>query len=139
MITQTLTDSYKLGLLTGASGITSAVPIRIALYSSTATLNASTTLYSTTDELPTANGYSQGGLLLTLIPAAISNGVAYLSFQDVYWPSASFIAAGALIYRAANNAAVAVLNFGGNKQATGGNFTIQFPANTATSAIIRIT
>lgn len=141
MITQTLTTSFKKELLQGVHnfGPTSPNTFKIALYDGTASLGADTTVYNSTGELPTANGYTQTGNSLTINPSPASSGTtAYVSFDPVTWSGASFTAAGALIYNSTQgNKAVAVLNFGANKTATG-TFTITFPTADATSAIIRI-
>lgn len=112
---------------------------KIALYTSFATIGTNTLTYNeTTNELPTGSGYTAGGKTLTVIPPASDNQTqtAYLSFANVTWTPASFTAAGALIYNATTGAAVAVLSFGSDKTATS-IFTITFPANNATNAIIR--
>lgn len=139
MITQTLTTSFKVELLEAVHNFNSDV-FKIALYPSTATLNADTTVYSSTGELPTGSGYTQGGQTLTVSTSPTSGGTttAYVNFEDIAWTSASFTAAGALIYNSTQGGkSVAVLSFGNNKTATG-TFTIQFPAATSTSAIIRV-
>lgn len=144
MITQTLTTSFKVQLLQGVHNFGPASPntFKIALYSPTASLGADTTVYSTTGELPTANGYTAGGKTLTIStsPTSGSSGgtTAYVSFSSAIWTGASFTAAGALIYNATQgNKSVAVLNFGDNKTASG-TFTITFPPANASNAIIRI-
>lgn len=142
MITQTLTTSFKVELLQGVHnfGPTSPNTFKIALYYSTASLGADTTVYNSTGELPTANGYTQTGKTLTISQAPTSGGTttAYVSFNPAIWTGASFTAAGALIYNSTQgNKAVAVLNFGNNKTASG-TFTITFPTASATTAIIRV-
>jgi hypothetical protein len=141
MITQTLTTSFKTELLQGVHnfGPTSPNTFKIALYSSTASLSADTTLYSTDGEI-TGTGYNAGGIPLTISVSPTSNGTttAYVSFNPAVWSGASFTAAGALIYNNTQGAkAVAVLNFGNNKTASG-TFTVTFPSATSTTAIIRI-
>jgi hypothetical protein len=110
---------------------------KIALYTSFATLGPDTAAYSTTNEI-TGTGYTAGGEVLTVIPPTSDDQsqTAYLSFAPVTWTSASFTAAGALIYNATTGAAVAVLSFGSDKTATN-TFTITFPTNNASNAIIR--
>jgi len=139
MITQTLTDSFKLELLQAVHNFSTDV-FYVALYSSTATLGASTTVYTTAGEI-TGAGYTAGGkqaLVVTGTPA-VANGVAYVGFQDVLWDVATFSAAGALVYNVTRGSkAVAVLNFGAVKTATAKPFTLQFPTTTYTTAIIRI-
>lgn len=108
---------------------------KIALYNAYADLGPATLVYSTTNEI-TGTGYTAGGKVLTVIPPTSSDETAYLSFANVTWDPASFTTRGALIYNSTTNAAVAVLNFGSDKTATN-TFTITFPANTASDAIIR--
>jgi len=146
-ISQTTCDSYKTELLLGIHAFgttvvraaTTADVFKIALYSSTATLDSSTTVYSVTNEI-TGTGYSAGGKILTISPApAVSSNTAFLSFSSAIWTSASFTAAGALIYNSSQgDKAVAVLSFGGNKTVTSNSFTIVFPAADYTNAIIRV-
>ena len=140
MITQTLTTSFKYGLLQGLHIFSTAYLTRykIALYSSTADLNAATPAYTTTGEI-SGTGYTAGGIFVVPTQPASEGTTAYVSFSDASWTGASFTAAGALIYDTYQlNASVAVLNFGGNKTPSNGTFTIQFPTNTSTTALIRI-
>jgi hypothetical protein len=111
---------------------------KIALYTSFATLDPSTTAYSATNEI-TGTGYTAGGKTLTVIPPASDDQTytAYVSFSNVVWDPASFTCRGALIYNSTTGAAVAVLDFGADKTATN-TFTITFPANNSTNAIIRL-
>ena len=112
--------------------------LKLALYVGTATLNASTTVYSATNEI-TGTGYTAGGNIVTGATIANSNGVVYVNFGDVIWNPASFTTAGALLYNASKgNKSIAVLNFGGDKTCTN-SFTVQMPANTYTSALLRFT
>ena len=108
---------------------------KIALYTANADLSYATLTYTTTGEI-TGTGYTAGGKTLTVIPPQTSDYTAYLSFADVTWNPASFTCRGALIYNSTTNAAVAVLDFGSDKTATN-TFTITFPTNTASNAIIR--
>jgi hypothetical protein len=110
---------------------------KIALYTSFATIGPNTLAYSTDNEI-TGTGYTAGGKILTVIPPASDDQTetAYLSFANVNWTPASFTAAGALIYNSTTGAAVAVLSFGSDKTATN-TFTITFPTNNSTNAIIR--
>lgn len=140
-IEQTLCTSFKLALLNGEmdfSGDT-AQTFKVALFTSSATLGASTTAYSTDNEV-SGTGYTAGGEELTIAATATSGGVAYVDFDNVTWSAASFTARGALIYKAdgGDNPAVAVLDFGEDETVSSGNFTIQFPTAAATSAIIRV-
>jgi hypothetical protein len=108
--------------------------IKIALYTNSATLDASTTAYTTTGEV-VASGYTAGGN--TLSPTvSISNNVAFVTFANTSW-SGAFTARGALIYKAGANGAICVLDFGSDKTSVT-TFQVQFPPATSTSAIIRI-
>ena len=140
-ITQAMCTSFKVALLNGEmdfSGDTSQT-FKIALYTSSATLSAATTAYSTTNEV-TGTNYVAGGNTLTIATAPTSSGTtAFLDFADTTWSDATITARGALIYKVGgSNPAVAVLDFGGDKTSTTGDFTVQFPAADATNAIVRI-
>jgi hypothetical protein len=108
---------------------------KIALYTADANLSYETTTYTTVGEV-VGTGYSAGGEILTVIPPATEDLTAYISFANVTWDPASFITRGALIYNSTTNAAVAVLDFGADKIPTS-TFTVTFPTNNATNAIIR--
>jgi hypothetical protein len=110
---------------------------KIALYTSFADIGPNTLAYTATNEI-TGTGYTAGGNTLTVIPPASDDQTetAYISFANVTWNPASFTAAGALIYNSTTGAAVAVLSFGSDKTATN-TFTITFPTNNSTNAIIR--
>ena len=141
-ITQAMATSFKVGILNGSFNFGSGTSqtFKIALYTSSATLSASTTAYSATNEV-SGTGYSAGGATLTVSQVPTSTGTtAFLSFSDVNWSTATITARGALIYLAngTTNPAVAVLDFGGDKTSTAGNFTIQFPTADASNAILRI-
>jgi hypothetical protein len=111
--------------------------LKMALYTAEADLGANTLVYSTTNEI-TGTGYVAGGNTLTGVTVQQSGTTAYLDFADTTWNPANFTARGALIYNTnLGNLAVAVLDFGADKTATT-SFTVQMPANTATSALIRI-
>ena len=129
---------FKTGLANGQYNFTSDT-FKIALYTNAATLDASTTIYTTLGEV-VASGYTAGGYTLTVdqTPTIGNSGsVAYLSFSNAVWASA-LTARGALIYKSGGgNPAVCVLDFGNDKTSTT-TFTVQFPAVTNTSAIIRI-
>jgi hypothetical protein len=134
--------SFKVGILSADfdfdTGTTQV--FKIALFTSAATLSAATTAYSTSNEV-TGTGYSAGGNILTVSQVPTSSGTtAFIDFADTTWSTATITARGALIYLAngTTNPAVAVLDFGGDKTSTAGNFTIQFPAADATNAILRI-
>ena len=141
-ITQAMATSFKVGILDGDFdfGTGTTQTFRIALYTSAATLSAATTAYTTSDEV-IGVGYSAGGNVLVISQVPTSTGTtAFLDFSDTTWTTATITARGALIYLAngTTNPAVAVLDFGGDKTSTAGNFTIQFPAADATNAILRI-
>ena len=124
---------FKTGLLNADFDFTSGT-FYIALYTNAATLDQNTTAYTTTGEV-VASGYTAGGELLTPSVGAL-DGTSYASFANVSW-NAAFTARGALIYKAGDNGAVCVLDFGADRTSTS-TFTVQFPAATNTSAIIRI-
>jgi hypothetical protein len=110
--------------------------LKMALYTAEADLNADTLVYSTANEV-VGTGYAAGGNILTGVTVQQSGTTAYLDFADTTWNPANFTARGALIYNTSlGNLAVAVLDFGADKTATT-SFTVQMPANTATSALIR--
>jgi hypothetical protein len=144
-----MVTSFKVEILNGIHAFGSAVirataapdVFKLALYTSSATLGAATTAYTTSDEVSSSGtNYTAGGLTLTISQAPTSTGTtAWLDFDDLTFPSATLTARGALIYNATqSNKAVAVLDFGSDKTSTAGNFTIQFPTPNSTSAILRI-
>jgi len=111
---------------------------KIALYTSSAVLGASTTAYSTSNEV-TGTGYSAGGNTLTSVSPTTSGTTAYVDFADTTWSTSTITANGALIYNAnSSNAAVVTLAFGSDKSSSNGDFVIVFPTANATDAIIRI-
>ena len=137
-ITQTLPTSFKVQLLNAQQNFTSNT-FKMALYTSSATLDATTTVYTTSNEVA-GTGYTAGGNTLAVSVAPTSSGtVAYISFSDTSWFTATFTARGALIYNTSqSNAAVAIFDFGSDKSVVGGTFTVTFPAATSTTAVIRI-
>jgi hypothetical protein len=137
-ITQAMCTSFKVDLLDGEHDF-GADTFKIALYTSSATLDATTTAYSVTNET-SGTGYSAGGNTLTVSTTPTSSGTtAFISFSNTTWSTATITARGALIYNSTNaNKAVAVLDFGSDKTSTAGDFTIQFPTADASNAIIRI-
>jgi predicted enzyme related to lactoylglutathione lyase len=141
-ITQTLTTSFKVQLLSGAQNFNTGTTkvYKIALYTSSATLDATTTTYSgTSNEVANGGGYTTGGKTLTVSQIPTSTGTtAFIDFSDVTWTAATITARGALIYNSTDDTTVGVLNFGSDKISTDGDFTIIFPAATASDAIIRI-
>ena len=150
-ISSVLQNTFKEELLGGyhsfnASGDTPAgSAFKIALYTSSATIDTTTTAYSATNEVASGGGYTTGGEALTNTGVAKSTVTSYTDFSDVSWTSASFTARGCLIYNSSTisglttNAAVCSIDFGGDKTVSSGTFTIQFPTNDSSSAIIRIT
>lgn len=141
MITQALCTSFKVELLQGIHNFTASTGdvFKLALYTSSATLGASTTTYSSTNEVPNSGTYSAGGGVLTNITPTSSGTTAFADFADRSFTSATITARGALIYNSTDsNRSVVVLDFGGDKTSTSGTFTIQFPTADASNAIIRI-
>jgi hypothetical protein len=140
-ITQAMCTSFKKELMTGTHDFTASTgnTFKLALYTSSATLDATTTAYSATNEV-SGTGYSAGGATLTNVTPTTSGTTAYTDFADLTFSSATITANGALIYNdtAAGDPAVVVLAFGGDKSSTAGDFTIQFPTADASNAIIRI-
>lgn len=147
-ITQAMATSFKVEILNGihafgttvARAGTTADTFKIALYTSSATLGASTTAYTTSNEVASGGGYTTGGNTLTVaqVPTSTST-TAWLDFTDSTWAASSITARGALIYNSTqSNKAVAVLDFGSDKSSFSGDFTIVFPTADSTNAIIRI-
>jgi hypothetical protein len=139
-ITQAMATSFKVQLLNGTQNF-SANTFKLALYTSSATINENTTAYSSTNEVASAGNYSAGGntLAVSVTPTNTGN-VAFISFANTSWANATITAAGALIYNAnASNAAVCVLSFGGDKTSTNGTFAVNFPTADSNNAIIRLT
>jgi len=149
-ITSAICSSFKQELLEGKHDFQTSGSgghsFKIALYTSSASLGASTTAYSTSNEITNTAGsaYSAGGAALTNTGVGLTSTTAFTDFSDVSYSSASFTANGALIYNTTTDGgtgttnAVAVIAFGSDKTATNGTFTIQFPANDSSSAIIRL-
>jgi hypothetical protein len=140
-ITQAMCTSFKVALLDGEMDFSSdtAQSYKIALYTSSASLDAATAAYTTSNEV-SGTGYSAGGNTLSISTNSTSTGTtAFLSFATTTWTTATITARGALIYQAGGSTpAVAVLDFGGDKTSTAGDFQITFPTADATNAIIRI-
>jgi hypothetical protein len=108
----------------------------MALYTSAASLGADTTVYTTTNEV-VGTGYTAGGVVLVNVQVLLSGTTAYATFDNPAWPGSSFVTRGALIYNTSKaDRAIAVLDFGADKTA-GPNFTVQLPAATATTALLR--
>ena len=139
-ITQAMCTSFKKELLEGTHNFKNSggSTFKIALFTSSASLDASTTAYSTSNEV-TGTGYSAGGNTLTRVDPTTSGTTAFTDFADSTFSTATITANGAVIYNdGASDAAVIVLAFGGDKTSTAGDFTIQFPTADASNAIIRI-
>ena len=137
--------SFKDQILEGVHDFSSSGgdTFKIALYSSAATLDATTTAYTSSNEVANSGTYSAGGGTLTNVTPTTSGTTAFTDFDDISFTSATINARGALIYNTTpthtyTNPSVAVLDFGGDKISTSGTFTIQFPAADASNAIIRI-
>jgi len=139
-ITSAICTSFKQEILVGTHNLTasSGDTFKLALFTSSATLGASTTAYSTSNEV-SGTGYSAGGTTLTSVTPVLDSSTAVCDFSDVSFTSASFTANGCLIYNSSqSDKAVAVIAFGGDKTVSSGTFTIQFPTADAFNAIIRI-
>ena len=145
-ITQAIANSFKKELLEGQHEFQfGGDKFKLALYSSSATLNSATTSFTTTGQVGDSGTYTSGGGALvqpnpsTAIGSGTGAGVAYVDFNDLSFTSATITARGALIYNtSASNKAVAVLDFTSDKISTDGTFTIIFPAFTTSAAILRI-
>jgi hypothetical protein len=136
MIVQTQTTSFKTELYEGIHDLIDDT-IKIALFNGNANLVASTTVYSTNEEV-TGTGYTAGGNTLTGATVRSSGTTAYVSFDNTTWSGASFTCRGALIYNSSKaDRSVAILNFGSDKIVANGTLTIEFPNNDVNSAIIR--
>ena len=142
-ITSAICTSFKQEILVATHDFTASTgdTFKIALYTSSATLGASTTAYSATNETTNDSGsaYTAGGENLTSVTPTTSGTTAFCDFSDVSWTSASFTANGCLIYNSSkSNKAVCAIAFGSDKTATNGTFQIQFPTADASNAIIRL-
>lgn len=140
-ITQTLCTSFKVALLNGEMDFSAdtSQTFKLALFTSSATLDATTTAYSTTNEV-SGTGYTAGGNTLTIAANPASSGTtAFLDFADTTFASSSITARGALIYKSGGgDPAIAVIDFGEDKQTSSADFVIQFLTADKTNAIIRI-
>lgn len=136
-----LCTSFKVELLKGVHDFTNGTgdTFKMALYTSSATLDASTTAYSATNEV-SGTGYTAGGETLTTVTPTSDGTTAVVDFADVTWSSSTITARGALIYNssAVGNPAVAVLDFGVDKTSSASNFVVSMPSATAADAIVRI-
>ena len=142
-ISSAICNSFKQEILVGTHDFTASTgdTFKIALFTSSATLGASTTAYSATNEITNDAGsaYTAGGEDLTSVTPVLDSSTAVCDFDNVSWTSATFTANGALIYNSSkSNKAVCAIAFGGDKTATNGTFTVQFPTADASNAIIRI-
>tara|TARA_R110000737_G_scaffold8757_1_gene24397 strand:+ start:15 stop:455 length:441 start_codon:yes stop_codon:yes gene_type:complete len=143
-ITSAICNSFKAEVLKAVHNFTasSGNSFKLALYTSSATLNKSTTAYASTNEISNTSGsaYSAGGSALTSVTPVLSSDTAVCDFADLSFTSASFTANGCLIYNdtASGDPAVCAIAFGSDKTVTSGTFTIQFPTADADNAIIRI-
>jgi hypothetical protein len=139
-ISTSMTTSFKSQLMSGLHDFDNpgGNTFKIALYTSSATLGASTTAYASGNEV-IGTGYTAGGATLTSVSPTTSGTTAYVDFADVTWASSTITANGALIYNAnSSNASVITLAFGSDKSSSNGDFVIVFPTANATDAIIRI-
>ncbi len=139
-ISQAMCTSFKAEILKGVHNFTAASDqFKLALYTSSASLGASTTAYTSSNEV-SGTGYTAKGAFLTSVTPTTSGTTALTDFNDLTFSTATITARGALIYNeaATSDPSVCVLDFGGDKTSTNGDFTIQFPAADASNAIIRI-
>jgi len=140
-ITQAVCTSFKQEILVETHDFTATTgdTFKLALYDSSATLSASTSAYSSSDEVSASGTYTAGGGSLTNVTPTTSGTTALTDFADISFTSATITARAALIYNSdESNKAVCVLDFGGDKTATSGTFTIQFPAADSSNAILRL-
>ena len=143
-ISSAICNSFKTEVLTAVHNFTasSGDTFNLALYTSSATLDASTTAYSATNEISNTSGsaYSAKGKALTSVTPVLDSSTAVCDFADISWTSASFTANGCLIFNedAAGDPSVCAIAFGSDKTVTSGTFTIQFPTADASNAILRI-
>ena len=143
-ISSAICNSFKQEILVGTHNFTasSGNAFKLALYTSSASLGAGTTAYSATNEISNASGsaYTAGGKALTSVTPVLSSSTAVCDFADVSFTSASFTARGCMIFNdtATGDPSVCCIDFGGDKTATNGTFTIQFPTADSSDAIIRI-
>lgn len=140
-ITQAVANSFKKELLDGVHDLnTGGNSFKLSLYTSAATLSAATTSYTTGSEVSASGQYVAGGSVLQSQQTSVASGVAIATFANLSFTGVTLTARGALIYNdtVAGDPSVCVLDFGGDKTATAGTFTIQFPAFTTSAAILRI-
>ena len=143
-ITSAVANTFKTEILKAVHNFTatSGNTFNLALYTSSATLSASTTAYSSSNEITNSSGtaYSAKGKALTSVTPVLDSSTAVCDFANISWTSATFTANGCLIFNdsASGDPAVCAVAFGGDKTVSSGTFTIQFPAAAATTAIVRI-
>ena len=134
--------SFKVELMKGVHNFTTGTgnTFNLALYDNSASFTAATTAYTASNEVTASGSYSAGGGSLTNVTPTSTGTTAFTDFADLSFTSATITAYGALIYNdtAAGDPSVCVLDFGGAKTSTSGTFTIIFPTNDSTNAIIRI-
>ena len=136
MITAGLTYSFKEQVLLGQHDLETDV-LKIALYTSSATLGPDTTVYTSSDEV-SGTGYTAGGEILVNVTVSLGQGVAYASFDNPTWIASTFTARGALIYNSSkSNKSIGVLNFGLDQTTLSQNFQLQLPTNNPETALIR--
>jgi hypothetical protein len=134
-------DSFKTDLLEGTFNFASSggSTFKLALYTNISGLTTATTAYTTSNEVSSSGtSYTAGGNTLTNNGVAVASNVGYVDFADLTFSSVTLSAVGALIYKGSSNEAVLVLDFGGTKTATNGDFVVQFPTANSSSAIIRL-
>jgi|TARA_Y100000296_G_scaffold14409_1_gene16865 plasmid replication initiation protein len=137
-IVQALANTFKEDLMDTTANL-EANTLKVALYDNTATLSSATTAYATANEV-SGSGYTAGGAAMTGMAVTLDGNTAIFDADNVSWANATITAQAAVIYNnSLSNAAIAVLDFGGNKTSTNGTFEIQFPNANASTALIRIT
>jgi len=137
-ITQALANTFKEDLMDTTANL-EANTLKVALYDNTATLSSATTAYDVANEV-TGTNYTAGGEAMTGMAVTLDGSTAIFDADNVSWANATITAQAAVIYNnSLSNAAIAVLDFGGNKTSTNGTFEIQFPNANASTALIRIT
>jgi hypothetical protein len=139
-ITQAVCNSFKKELLEGTHNFGSGGDtFQLSLYTSAATLGAATTSFTTASEVANSGQYTSGGGTLQSQQTSVASGVAIVDFADLSFTGVTITARGAMIYNTTDSKkAVCILDFGADKTATSGTFTIQFPAFTTAAAILRI-
>ena len=143
-ISSAICNTFKTEILTAVHNFTASTgnSFKLALYTSSASMGASTTAYTATNEIANTSGsaYTAGGEALTSVTPVLDSSTAVCDFADISWTSASFTANGCLIYNdtASGDPGVCVVAFGGDKTVTSGTFTIEFPAAAAATAIVAI-